>query len=420
MDELLFIAHRIPYPPNKGDKIRSYNILRHLARSWRVHLGAFVDDPRDMRYREKLEALCESTCLLPLSPSRARIRSLSGLLRNTALSIPYFQDRRMRNWINERLASRNLQRVFVYSSPMAQYVAGRASSGMHCVVDFVDVDSDKWRQYAGRKQWPLSWLYRREAAALLRFERDVALSADASLFVSADEAALFRQLTPEAAENVSFLDNGVDHDFFAPGDHYEDPYGDSQKVIVFTGAMDYWANIDAVTWFAREVFPLVRDSADTARFVIVGARPSGEVRSLASNPGVTVTGAVKDIRPYLAHACVADAPMPVARGVQNKVLEAMAMARPVVATRLALEGIEIARHDGLGMADSAGDFAASTLGFLGSTRQDGFGESRRWVCSRYDWESNLRKLDGYLGSPGDGEGAMQGNADSMRQLAAGR
>jgi sugar transferase (PEP-CTERM/EpsH1 system associated) len=420
MNELLFIAHRIPYPPNKGDKIRSFNILRHLARSWRIHLGAFVDDPDDMRYREKLEALCESTCLLPLSPRLARVRSLSGLLRNTALSVPYFRDRRMCDWINERLASRNLRRVFVYSSPMAQYVTDSASSRVPCVVDFVDVDSDKWHQYAQRKQWPLSWLYRREAEYLLRFERDVALSADASLFVSADEAALFRQLVPEAAERVSNLDNGVDHAFFTPASDYEDPYDGSRAVIVFTGAMDYWANIDAVTWFSREVFPAIRESENTARFVIVGARPSDEVRSLASIPGVSVTGAVKDIRPYLSHARVAVAPMRVARGVQNKVLEAMAMARPVVASRLALEGIETAGHAGLCMADSAADFATATLGYLGSGRGDVFGDSRQWVRSRYDWDINLGKLDRYLGSPRDGEGVMTENSDPASSLAAGQ
>jgi sugar transferase (PEP-CTERM/EpsH1 system associated) len=325
----------------------------------------------------------------------------------------------MRDWINERLASRNLKRVFVYSSPMAQYVNGSISSSVHCVVDFVDVDSDKWRQYARRKHWPLGWLYRREAESLLLFERDVALSADASLFVSADEAALFRRLAPEAAERVDYLDNGVDHAYFTPENEYEDPYEGSREIIVFTGAMDYWANVDAVTWFAREVFPAVRESVNTARFVIVGARPSDEVHSLASIPGVSVTGAVRDIRPYLAHARVAVAPMRVARGVQNKVLEAMAMARPVVATSLALEGIATAGHAGLCKADSASDFAAGTLGYLVSGHQGGFGDSREWVRSRYDWDSNLGRLDRYLGSAlHSGVGGAE-NAEPVCSLAAG-
>jgi len=397
MEDLLFLAHRIPYPPNKGDKIRSYHILKHLARSYRVHLGAFVDDPDDWRYRDKIEEICASTCLLPLQSTYARLTSLGGLLRGTALSLSYFHDQRMQRWVNAVLGQRTLQKVFVFSSQMAQYVMNTTSPEMRRVIDFVDVDSDKWRQYAGRKSWPLSWLYRREGETLLKFERDVLRKFDASLFVSAEEAALSRRLVPEAADSISYLENGVDHGYFKPDDSYADPYAGCREVLVFTGAMDYWANVDAVTWFAREVFPRVRDSVETARFAIVGARPSREVRSLASLPGVSVTGAVKDIRPYLAHARVAVAPLRIARGVQNKVLEAMAMARPVVATAAAVEGIELTGSDGLEIADSNSDFAEKTLQFLKSTGPDSFMGSRDWVCRRYDWAHNLEKLDDYFG-----------------------
>lgn len=397
MEELLFLAHRIPYPPNKGDKIRSYNILKHLARSYRVHLGAFVDDPNDMRYCDKVEALCESTCLLPMSPILGRLRSLSGLVRNKALSLPYFYDKRMQDWVDSRMAKASLQRVFVYSSPMAQYVLGKNSPQIRRVVDFVDVDSDKWRQYADRKPWPLSWLYRREAETLLRFERDVAMKFDVSLFVSAEEAALSRQLVPEAAGSISHLENGVDHDFFMPDTDYDDPYAGCREVLVFTGAMDYWANIDAVSWFAKEVFPRVRAAVESAEFAIVGARPSREVQELSSFPGILVTGAVRDIRPYLAHARAAVAPLRIARGVQNKILEAMAMARPVVATRVAVEGIDIAGEDGLEIADNSNEFAEKTIRLLKSAGPSTVMSSRHWVCRRYDWEHNLEKLDDHLG-----------------------
>jgi len=396
MEELLFLAHRIPYPPNKGDKIRSFNILKYLARSYRVHLGAFVDDPHDMRYRDKVETLCESTCLLPLSPALGRLRSLSGLVQNKALSIPYFYDKKMKEWVDARMANAELQRVFVFSSPMAQYVLNKNSSHIRRVVDFVDVDSDKWRQYANLKHWPLSWLYRREAETLLQFERDVAVKFDASLFVSAEEAALSRQLVPEAAGSISHIENGVDHGFFMPDTGYADPYAGCRDVLVFTGAMDYWANIDAVSWFAKEVFPQVRAVVETAVFAIVGARPTREVKELSSRPGVKVTGAVRDIRPYLAHARVAVAPMRVARGVQNKILEAMAMARPVIATRVAVEGIDIAGEDGLEIADNSDEFAEKTIRLLKSVGPSMVMSSRHWVCRRYDWDNNLEKLDGHL------------------------
>ncbi len=397
MEELLFLAHRIPYPPNKGDKIRSWHILRHLAQSYRVHLGAFVDDPDDWRYRDKLEAQCASTCLLPLSPRRARLRSLSGLVQEQALSLSYFHDRRMQDWVDARLQRAALRRVFVFSSPMAQYVMTDTTPDVRRIVDFVDVDSDKWRQYAERKTWPLNWLYRREGRTLLEYERAVACAFDASIFVSAEEAALFKRLAPEAPSGTGYLENGVDHDYFTPDLGYPDPYDGCGEVLVFTGAMDYWANIDAVKWFAQEVFPQIRDAVNTARFAIVGAQPTREVQALASLPGVMVTGAVKDIRPYLAHARAAVAPLRIARGVQNKVLEAMAMARPMVATSVAVEGIEVAGNDGLEIADSSAEFAEKTLRFLRSSGPDSFMGSRRWVCRRYDWDHNLEKLDDHFG-----------------------
>ena len=396
MEDLLFLVHRIPYPPNKGDKIRSFNILRHLSRSYRVHLGAFVDDPYDMRYCDKVEALCASTCLLPLSSTRAKIRSLSGLIRKTALSPHYFYDKRMQQWVASRMASVNPQRVFVYSSPMAQYVLGENSSKIRRVIDFVDVDSDKWSQYADRKAWPLSWLYRREAAMLLQFERDIAMKFDASLFVSADEAALSRKLVPEAASSINHFDNGVDHEFFTPDRDYDDPYGGCRDALVFTDAMDYWANIDAVKWFAQEVFPKVLSEVETARFFIIGARPSREVQELSALPGVSVVGAVKDIRPYLAYARAAVAPLRIARGVQNKVLEAMAMARPIVATRGAVAGIDITGEDGVAIADNSDEFSGKIIRLLQSSGPSEFNNSRDWVCKRYDWEYNLQKLDDYL------------------------
>ncbi len=398
MEELLFLAHRIPYPPNKGDKIRSWHILRHLARSYRVHLGAFVDDPDDWRYRDKLEELCASACLLPLQPASARLSSLGGLLRGTPLSLSYFHNRRMQHWVNAMLEPSAVQKVFVFSSPMAQYVMHATSPEMRRVIDFVDVDSDKWRQYAGRKSWPLSWLYRREGETLMKYEQAVAREFNASLFVSAEEAALSRRLAPEAADSIGYLENGVDHAYFMPDDSYADPYAGCREVLVFTGAMDYWPNIDAVTWFAREVLPLIRQSVGTARFAIVGARPTREVRALASLPGVTVTGGVRDIRPYLTHARAVVAPLRVARGVQNKVLEAMAMARPVVATAVAGEGIDIAGNDGLEVADSHSGFAEKTLRFLQAPGPESFMGSRRWVCSRYDWERNLEGLDCHFGA----------------------
>ena len=392
MKQLLFLAHRITYPPSKGDKIRSYHILKHLAGSYRIHLGAFVDDPDDWRHQARLEAMCASVCLLPLRPLQARLRSLSGLLDNSALSLAYFREQKMQRWIDSTLMRDDVRRLFVYSSPMAQYVMGKKYASIRRIVDFVDVDSDKWRQYAQRKSWPLSWLYRREGERLLGFESCVVRTFDASIFVSAAEAGLFKQLAPELADRVCFMDNGVDFTYFSPDRDYENPYQGQSDVLVFTGAMDYWANVDAVRWFAREIFARVRQSIPSARFVIVGTRPTRDVLQLASLPGVSVTGAVADIRPYLAHARAAVAPLRIARGVQNKVLEAMAMAIPVLATPAAVEGIEYNNPSVLQVSDSEHQLAQMAIRLLQQGSSQPIRASRQWVCQRYDWDVNLDRM----------------------------
>src|SRR5450830_1901821 len=186
----------------------------------------------------------------------------------------------------------------------------------------------------------MSWLYRREGRRLLQYEQQVAAAADVSLFVSRAEAELFRQLAPAAAHKTGFLNNGVDIDYFSPAHRFDNPYPADSQIMVFTGAMDYWPNIDAVQWFAHEVLPAVRQRHPQALFYIVGSRPSAQVLALAALPGVQVTGTVPDIRPYLAHASFAVAPLRIARGIQNKVLEAMAMRMPVLVSAQALEGID--------------------------------------------------------------------------------
>ncbi len=395
MDDLLLLVHRIPYPPNKGDKIRSYHLLRHLAARYRVSLGAFVDDPADWAHADAVRALCAEAHLAPLDPRRARLKSLRGLLTGEALSLPYYRDAALQAWVDAVLA-RGVKRVVVFSSAMAQFVAGRAELAR--VVDFVDVDSDKWRQYAQRRRWPLSWLYRREGARLLAYDRAVARASRAALFVSGEEAALFRRLAPEAAARTHHYDNGVDTAYFDPALAHADPYaGQGGRALVFTGAMDYWANVDAVAWFAREVLPLIRARVPGAGFWIVGARPSVEVRALERLEGVNVTGAVPDVRPYLAHAAAAVAPLRIARGVQNKVLEAMAMAKPVLATPAALDGIRPEPRLARLVGDQPAALAGLAAGLLERGDAAGLGPlGRDWVLAHYAWERNLRGIETWL------------------------
>ena len=394
MEDLLLLIHRMPYPPNKGDKIRSYHLLKHLSQSYRVHLATFVDDADDWQHVPRVEAMCASSHFAKLNPLMGRVRSLVGLMANESLSLRYYQDAGMRDWVAKTMAANPISRIVVFSSQMAQYA--EPYSDARRVVDFCDVDSDKWRQYADNKRWPMSALYRHEARQLLRYERKVAAECDASLFVSDPEAELFRQLAPESRAKIGFFNNGVDTDYFSPLRSYDNPYQDGERALVFTGAMDYWPNVDAVQWFAAEVFPQLLARFPKARFYIVGARPSAAVQALAENTGVVVTGTVPDVRPYIAHAEVAVAPLRVARGIQNKVLEAMAMARPVVVSPQALEGIEAAPGTDLVLADGAEAFAAAVSELLNQADGALGPSARAAVESLYSWPSNLSRIDARL------------------------
>ena len=394
MENLLLLIHRIPYPPNKGDKIRSYHLLKHLALHYKVHLATFVDDADDWQHVPKVEAMCTSSHFARLSPLAGRVRSLGALVGGRSLSFDYYRDAAMQAWVDQAMAAHQIERVLVFSSPMAQYA--QAYPKARRVVDFCDVDSDKWRQYAAKKQWPMSWVYRHEADTLLKYERHVAATCDASLFVSEPEADLFRTLAPESDAKIGFFNNGVDTEYFSPERDYERPYAAGERALVFTGAMDYWPNIDAVQWFATEIFPQLLAADPALRFVIVGARPAPAVLALAHNPGITVTGTVPDVRPYIHHADICVAPLRVARGIQNKVLEAMAMARPMVVSPQALEGIDAVPGTELHLADGAAAFGATLSAMLAAPAAGMGAAARAKVQQEYSWPSKLARIEARL------------------------
>jgi sugar transferase (PEP-CTERM/EpsH1 system associated) len=371
--------------------------LKHLSQDYRVYLGAFVDDRHDWRYREVLQRYCEDMLLVGISPRLRKWKSLGGIFSRKALTLGYYHHRAMAKWVSTVMQRHAPGRIVVYSSAMAQYVMNIRDPAVHRIIDFVDADSQKWREYSLHRRWPLNLVYAREAEALLAFERRAAAEFDASLFVTDEEAALFRRLAPEVAHKVSHMSNGVDTDFFSPDLDYPSPYPRGGKVLVFTGAMDYWANVDAVTWFAHHVFPGIRERVAGARFYIVGARPTDAVKRLSRLPGVHVTGAVKEIRPYLFHADAAVAPLRIARGLQNKVLEAMAMAKPVLATRAAMDGIRIDAPFYDLVHDEADVLARRAVSLLVDGDSTGLGPAgRRLVEANYAWDANLARIETLL------------------------
>lgn len=381
MGEILFLAHRVPWPPDRGDRIRSWQLLRHLAARAPVHLIAFSDDGRDAP--PPLE-------LASLHIERRRTGRIAGVLAGLAtgrpVSLAMFDSPRIHRLTRELLATRPIDAIFAYSGQMAQFVPEVASARF--VMDFVDVDSAKFDAYADTAGLATRWIYRREARLLGAFEQAVARRADASLFVSESEAATFHA-RGGPRERVHAIGNGIDLDAYRPA-----PFA-HEGLVVFTGQMDYPPNVDAVCRFAETVLPDLRALVPEARFAIVGRNPTRAVTALARMPGVIVTGEVPDVRPWLARASIVVAPLGIARGIQNKVLEAMASGRAVVASPAAAEGLE--SGEGMLIAEQA-EMATALAGLLTDPdRCERLGAAARaHVAARYRWDARLAPLDRLL------------------------
>jgi sugar transferase (PEP-CTERM/EpsH1 system associated) len=415
MDTLLFLAHRLPYPPNKGDKVRSYHLLRHLAQRYRIALGTFVDDPTDWQYIERIRTWCAEVYVEPIVPWTRRLKSLTGVLTGEAVTLPYFRSARLRGWVQDVVRRERIERAFAYSSPMAQYVL---DSPLRCVIDFVDLDSAKWGDYAQRRPWPLSSFYRREARRLLAYEKSVAARTEASLFVTRDEARLLGVEAPDCTQRIVAIENGVDSDYFSPAHHLASPFSHDEHALVFTGTMDYWPNVDAVTWFAREVLPRVRRLDPRVRFHVVGMKPQRAVRALQSE-AVNVTGRVDDVRPYLLHARAVVAPMQVARGIQNKVLEAMAMGRPVIVSPAAASALNASAGIEFEVADDAVAFAAKTHALMDPPTGEAMGRlARARILADYAWPARFARLDELFGYAGALQSAPASASGSPRHATA--
>ncbi len=398
-EPLLYLVHRIPYPPNKGDKLRSFNILRQLSASYRVHLGTFIDDPDDLAHIPRLREWCADVHVETINPRIAKLASLRGLATGEALSVPYYRSRALRQWVERTISTQGIRKALAFSGPMAQYLD---APGLQTrVIDFCDLDSAKWTAYGPDRPWPLSWLYRREGEKLFEFERVWAGRAEASTFVTPAEAALMCQRAPELAPRVSAVENGVDADFFSPAHTLDNPYIGPGPAIVFTGAMDYWPNIDAVCWFAQDILPGIRAVHPQASFTIVGMNPASAVQALAG-PHVSVTGKVPDTRPWLAHADLVVAPLRIARGIQNKVLEAMAMAKPVVVSAASATGLHGEAGQDFVTADTAAQFIDACLSLLAEPerRQSVAARARHCVERQYSWQTHLGRFDSLLAGQG--------------------
>lgn len=401
MGKVLFLAHRVPFPPDKGDKIRAFHFLQHLAARHEVWLGAGADDLADLRHEPAARAICKDVHFAPLGPIRRRANLLAGLPTGAPLSVARFRHPELARWTRRVLAEVRPDVVFVFSSAMAQYVIGRTAPGTRLIVDFCDADAEKWRAYAENAPPGMRAIYRREFDRLVKFEAGALAAAEAGILISETERGLLAYFLPAGAHKLHVIPNGVDVDYFAPMEA-----GANAPVIVLCGRMDYPPNIDGARWFAQEILPRVRARRPDAVFRIVGAAPAPAVRALASQPGVEVTGAVPDVRPHLAQAAVIVAPLRIARGIQNKVLEGMAAGRPVVATPQALDGIAaVVGRDVLTGAD-ADSFAEAVGQVLAGTAPADLGANGRACVLRvHQWSAQLRVLDELIGRVGPSSGS---------------
>lgn len=376
-------------------------MLKFLSEHYSIYLAGFIDDKNDRAYIEQLKQFCVDYTIEEKSPFLSKLKGLSGFLNGSAITLPYYHSSSLQTWISQAISKHNIERVFVYSSAMAQYVMPKATNTLtRFVMDFVDVDSDKWRQYALNKQGLGRWFYNREARCLENFEAQVFEAADNSVFVSSQEADFFNKLMQERRLDINLkpaqaINNGVDADYFDPKAQMPSVDELGEQAIVFTGAMDYWPNVEAVKWFAEHVWPKVLQVNPNAQFVVVGSNPSDEICQLKKQANIIITGRVEDVRPYILQANVVIAPLQIARGIQNKVLEGMAMSKEIVLTKLAGEGICISSMPGYHICETSKETVDTINDLLASLPAD-ISSNRQFVKDNFDWDTELQKLKGMI------------------------
>jgi len=384
---LLYLTHRVPYPPDKGDRIRNYHVLRELTKVARVTLVALADEPVTAATEAVLRGLCETVEIVPAAGTRRWLRAGRSLLAGGSLSEGLFAESKLDAAIHRLSATQSWDASLVSASSLAQYLQRHGLPNKPRFVDLVDVDSQKWFDYADAASGPKHWLYTLEGHRVRRLEQWIAEWATAVTIVSPAECAVFDGFTRPGAGTVAT--NGVDLEYFRP-----QPDIETVEACAFVGALDYVPNIDAAIWFARDIWPAIRAHRPAAEFWIIGRKPTATVRELGALDGVTVVGPVPDVRPHVAKASVAVCPIRIARGLQNKVLEAMALGKPTVAAPAAILALKAVPGEHLLSPTTEEEWVSTVCELLTDAdrrRQLGIA-ARRFVEIHHRWDSCLRPL----------------------------
>jgi len=383
---IFYICQRVPFPPNRGDKITTFNEIRHLAVAHDVHVFCLGDGPEDLDNVPPLLEYVKTVTAVPVTPWDTRRGALKALLTGRPLSVSAYRKAKLHEAIKQKYEELKPDLIFAYSSNAAQYAEHFPS--IPRIMQFADLDSLKWGQYAERAAIPMKWVYSLEQRRLLEYERHLARTFSHALVCTDMEQQDFKRLIPGAP--VSRVGNGVDLEYFRPQGGIK-----TRASVIFTGVMDYMPNVDAVVWFCDAVLPIIQAQVPEASFMICGSSPSAAVLELATRPGVTVTGRVPDMRPFLDSAQVLVAPMRMGRGIQNKVLEGLAMGLPCITSIAAWNGTVIPQGEGILATDDPRLFAEHVVRLFGDDpyRADMGRKGRLQVETHYGWDAQLKVLD---------------------------
>jgi polysaccharide biosynthesis protein PslH len=387
--KILYVCHRFPFPPKRGGKIRPFNVIKHLARTHDVTVASLVRSTEEARAGEGLAAYCKTYIMERVWNPAAVVRMLGRLPTRTPSSMGFFYSPQLARRITEEVTSAAYDLILVHCSSVAPYVQHVRRTPK--ILDFGDMDSQKWLAYAAAKPFPVSLGYRLEGLKMQRAEIDLARRFDCCTCTTRDELATldgFGTGVPSA-----WYPNGVDTDYFVPANEPYDP-----DTLAFVGRMDYYPNQDAVTRFCADTLPLIRARRPAAKLLIVGADPSPAIRRLGKLPGVTVTGSVPEVLPIVRKAALTIAPLGIARGTQNKILESLAMGVPVVSSTAAIAGVDAVPGEHIVRADTPADFAAAVVRLLAdSAERRRLAENGRVrMLSHHSWPASMKRLDAII------------------------